>query len=129
MGWDIRRNLAKVNYLIHTNAIKENLIPDTLTPKQINAVYASEADLLNVALFGVTAKQWRGANPEAKGNMRDHANVHQLVCLANLESMNAHFIAEGLSQSDRLVRLNALAIRQMRVLVEKGMAISVIPDE
>ena len=129
LGWDIRRNLAKVNYLIHTDAIKENLIPDTLTPKQINAVYASEADLLNVALFGVTAKQWRGANPEAKGNMRDHANVHQLICLANLESMNAHFIAEGLPQSDRLVRLNALAIRQMRVLVEKGMAISAIPDE
>lgn len=82
LGWDIRRNLAKVNYLIHTDAIKENLIPETLTPQQINFVYASEADLLNVALFGVTAKQWRDANPEQKGNMRDHANVHQLVCLA-----------------------------------------------
>ena len=122
LGWDIRRNLAKVNYLIHTDAIKENLIPDTLTPQQINAVYASEADLLNVALFGVTAKQWRDANPKIKGNMRDHANVHQLVCLANLESMNAHFIVEGLPQSERLTKLNALAIRQMRVLVEKGVA-------
>ena len=129
LGWDIRRNLAKVNYLIHTDAIKENLIPDTLTPQQINFVYASEADLLNVALFGVTAKQWRDANPAAKGNMRDHANVQQLVCLANLESMNAHFIAEGLPQSERLVKLNALAIRQMRVLVEASVAVLPKRDE
>jgi hypothetical protein len=92
IGWDIRRNLAKVNHLIHTDAIKENLIPDTLTPQQIQFVYASEADVLNVALFGVTAKQWREINPSLKGNLRDHANVHQLVCLANLESLNAHFI-------------------------------------
>ena len=118
LGWDIRRNLAKVNYLIHTDAIKENLIPESLTPQQINVVYATEADLLNVALFGVTAKQWREINPEIKGNMRDHANVHQLVCLANLESMNAHFIVEGLSQSERLVKLNELAIRQMRILLQ-----------
>ncbi|MES9861952.1 MAG: KilA-N domain-containing protein [Candidatus Thiodiazotropha sp. LLP2] len=118
LGWDIRRNLAKVNYLIHTDAIKENLIPDSLLPQQINAVYASEADLLNVALFGITAKQWRDANPKLKGNMRDHANVHQLVCLANLESMNAHFIEEGLSQSERVVRLNRQAISQMKILVE-----------
>lgn len=122
LGWDIRRNLAKVNYLIHTDAIKENLIPDSLTPQQINAVYASEADLLNVALFGVTAKQWRDTNPSDKGNMRDHANVHQLVCLANLESMNAHFIAEGVPQPERLCKLNELAIRQMRVLVATGIA-------
>ena len=122
LGWDIRRNLAKVNYLIHTDAIKENLIPDTLTQQQINFVYASEADLLNVALFGVTAKQWRDANPEAKGNMRDHANVHQLVCLANLESMNAHFIEQGMNQSERLVKLNELAIRQMRILVKSQAA-------
>ncbi|MES9993558.1 MAG: KilA-N domain-containing protein [Candidatus Thiodiazotropha sp.] len=120
LGWDIRRNLAKVNYLIHTDAIKENLIPDSLTPQQINAVYASEADLLNVALFGITAKQWRDVNPKLKGNMRDHANVQQLVCLANLESMNAHFIAEGLSQPERLVRLNELAISQMKILVENS---------
>ncbi|MCQ4326926.1 DNA-binding protein [Stutzerimonas stutzeri] len=116
LGWDIRRNLAKVNYLVHTDAIRENLIPDTLSAQQIGFVYASEADLLNVALFGVTARQWRDANPELKGNLRDHANVHQLVCLANLESMNAHFIGEGLPQPERLQ--NDLAIRQMRVLVE-----------
>ena len=122
LGWDIRRNLAKVNYLIHTDAIKENLIPDTLSAQQVNFVYASEADLLNVALFGVTAKQWRELNPEQKGNMRDHANVHQLVCLANLESMNAHFIAEGVLQSERLVKLNSLAIRQMTVLLKTGSA-------
>jgi hypothetical protein len=120
LGWDIRRNLAKVNYLIHTDAIKENLIPDTLTSKQINAVYASEADLLNIALFGVTAKQWRDANPDEKGNMRDHANIHQLVCLANLESMNAHFIEESLPQRERLKKLNALAVSQMTVLVKSS---------
>lgn len=117
-GWDIRRNLAKVNYLIQTDAIKENLIPESLSPQQINFVYASEADLLNVVLFGITAKQWSELNPELRGNMRDHANIHQLVCLANLESLNAHFINEGLIQSDRLVKLNELAIRQMRVLLQ-----------
>ena len=122
LGWDIRRNLAKVNYLIHTDAIKENLIPVTLTPQQINFVYASEADLLNVALFGVTAKQWRDTNPDLKGNMRDHANVHQLVCLSNMESMNAHFIAEGITQSQRLIKLNELAIRQMRILIKNKVA-------
>ena len=121
LGWDIRRNLAKVNYLIHTDAIRDNLIPDNLTAQQISFVYASEADLLNVALFGVTARQWRDANPELKGNLRDHANVHQLVCLANLESMNAHFISEGLPQAERLVKLNQLAIRQMRVLLASSL--------
>ncbi|GAB3379699.1 KilA-N domain-containing protein [Spongiibacter taiwanensis] len=127
LGWDIRRNLAKVNYLIHTDAIKENLIPDTLLPQQINAVYASEADLLNVALFGITAREWRDANPSLTGNMRDHASVQQLVCLANLESLNAHFIDQGLGQAERVVKLNELAIRQMGILtssqnplVEKG---------
>ena len=92
LGWDIRRNLAKVNYVIHTDAVKEHLIPETLNSQQIGCIYANEADLLNVALFGVTAKQWREENPGLSGNMRDHANVHQLVCLANMESMNAHFI-------------------------------------
>lgn len=96
LGWDIRRNRAKVNYLIHTDAIKENLVPDSLTPQQINFVYTSEADLLNVALFGITSKQWREMNPELKGNMRDYANIHQLVCLVKIESMNAHFIDEDL---------------------------------
>ncbi len=127
LGWDIRRNLAKVNYLIHTDAIKENLIPETLTPGQINFVYASEADLLNVALFGVTAKQWREMNPDQKCNMRDHANVHQLVCLANLESMNAHLIKQGLSQSERLKGLNELAIDQMRVLIKSGTDNQLLP--
>lgn len=118
LGWDIKRNLAKVNYLIHTDAIKENLIPDTLTAKQIGFIYASEADLLNVALFGITAKQWQQSNPEIKGNMRDHANIHQLLCLANIESLNTHFISEGMSQADRLVKLNQVAISQMQVLVK-----------
>lgn len=118
LGWDIRRNLAKVNYLIHTDAIKENLVPDTLTAQQISLVYASEADLLNMALFGMTAKQWRDQNPDEKGNIRDHANIHQLVCLANLESMNAHYIAESLPQDKRLKKLNVLAINQMRVLTK-----------
>lgn len=121
LGWDIRRNLARVNYRIHADAIKENLIPAALTARQISNVYASEADLLNVALFGVTAKQWRDANPDLRGNIRDHANVHQLVCLANLEAMNAHFLSEGLSQPDRLRNLNVLAIKQMRVLVQKSL--------
>ena len=122
LGWDIRRNLAKVNYLIHTDASRENLIPDQLSAQQVGFIYASEADLLNVALFGVTAKEWRDSNPALKGNIRDHANVHQLVCLANLESMNAHFIEQGMPQAARLVKLNELAIRQMRVLVDKGLS-------
>ncbi len=94
LGWDIKRNLTKINYRIHTDAIKENLIPKSLTPQQINFVYASEADILNVALFGITAKEWRDVNKDKKGNIRDEANVYQLVCLANLESLNAHFIKE-----------------------------------
>ena len=118
LGWDIRRNLTKINYRIHTDAIKEHLIPQELSRKQINLVYASEADLLNMALFGVTAKQWRDENPKEKGNIRDFANVSQLVCLANLENLNAHFIQEGLNQAERLERLNKTAIHQMRLLVE-----------
>ncbi|WP_250657470.1 KilA-N domain-containing protein [Alkalimarinus coralli] len=120
LGWDIRRNLAKVNYHIHTDAIKENLLPDKLTRQQISFVYASEADLLNMALFGITAKQWRDENPALKGNMRDHANVYQLVCLANMESLNAHFIDQKIPQSQRLEQLNNLAIRQMSVLVQNA---------
>jgi hypothetical protein len=119
LGWDIRRNLAKVNYLIHTDAIKQNLIPDTLSPAQINHVYADEADLLNVALFGVTARQWREQNPNVTGNMRDHANVHQLVCLANLEAMNAYLIQQGIVAAERLQKLNALAISQMTILTSQ----------
>ena len=100
LGWDIKRNLAKINYRIHTDAIKENLIPPQLTKQQINVVYASEADILNMALFGVTAKNWRQANPEKKGNIRDDTNVSQLVCLSNMENLNAIFKMESLSLSD-----------------------------
>jgi len=118
LGWDIRRNLVKINYRIHTDAIKKNLIPPELSPAQINRVYASEADILNMALFGKTAKQWREENPEEKGNIRDYANVSQLVCLANLENLNAHFIKEGLNQNERLVKLNQVAIQQMKLLTD-----------
>jgi hypothetical protein len=116
LGWDIRRNLTKLNYKIHTDAIRQNLIPKELTPSQINFVYASEADILNVALFGLTAKQWRENNPELDGNIRDYADVNQLVCLANMESLNAHFIEENLSQVKRLQKLNHLAINQSKIL-------------
>lgn len=118
LGWDIRRNLTKINYRIHTDAIKEHLIPAELTKDQINLVYATEADVLNMALFGKTAKQWRDQNPGEKGNIRDFANVSQLVCLANLETLNAHFIQDGLGQSERLTKLNQTAIQQMRLLIE-----------
>ena len=117
-GWDIKRNLAKINYRIHTDAIKENLIPPELSAKQTSLVYASEADVLNMALFGMTAKEWRDSHPELKGNIRDYANVSQLVCLANLENLNAVFISEGMPQAERLARLNAIAISQMQVLTQ-----------
>jgi hypothetical protein len=116
LGWDIRRNLAKINYRIHTDAIKENIIPDIVTPQQANNIYASEADILNMALFGKTAKQWRDEHPEDKGNIRDHADMSQLVCLSNLENLNAHLIKEGISQSERLLKLNLIAIHQMKLL-------------
>lgn len=118
LGWDIKRNLAKINYRIHTDAIKENLIPLELTAAQINYIYASEADILNMALFGVTAKEWRDKNPDNKGNIRDYANAAQLVCLSNMENLNALFIKEGLSQADRLAKLNQIAINQMQLLTE-----------
>ena len=118
LGWDIRRNLTKINYRIHTDAIKENLIPENLSKHQISFVYASEADVLNMALFGNTAKYWRDANPDKKGNIRDYCNVTQLVCLANLENLNAVFINDGLEQSDRLVKLNQIAISQMKILLD-----------
>lgn len=118
LGWDIRRNLAKINYRIHTDAIKENLIPAELSKQQINLVYASEADVLNIALFGKTAKQWRDEHPADKGNIRDYADISQLVCLSNLENLNAHFINDGLKQSERLVKLNQIAIHQMKLLTE-----------
>ena len=120
LGWDIKRNLVKINYKIHTGAIKENLIPKEITKQQINQIYASEADVLNVALFGMTAKDWRDNNPGKKGNIRDYANVSQLVCLSNLENLNALFINEGLAQDKRLIKLNKIAIQQMRLLAENG---------
>lgn len=121
LGWDIRRNLTKINYRIHTDAIKSNLIPKSLTKNQITQIYALEADVLNMALFGKTAAQWRRVNPDEKGNIRDFANASQLVCLANLENLNAVFIHDGLPQSERLRRLNAIAIQQMKILLEDKM--------
>lgn len=118
LGWDIKRNLAKINYRIHTDAIKENLIPKKLTKEQINQIYASEADILNVALFGMTAKEWRENNKDKDSNIRDYADVSQLVCLSNLENLNALFINERLSQDKRLIKLNQIAIQQMRLLTE-----------
>ncbi|MCI0691759.1 KilA-N domain-containing protein [candidate division KSB1 bacterium] len=118
LGWDIRRNLAKINYRIHTDAIKENLIPPELTPHQINLIYASEADVLNMALFGMTAKQWRDSHSGEKGNIRDYANVSQLVCLSNLENLNALFIQEKMVQAERLRKLNQIAIQQMKLLTD-----------
>ena len=118
LGWDIKRNLAKINYRIHTDAIKENLIPPELSAKQVSMVYASEADVLNMALFGMTAKQWWDSHPDLKGNIRDYANVSQLVCLSNLENLNAVFISEGMSQAERLTKLNAIAISQMEILTQ-----------
>ncbi len=118
LGWTAKRELAKINYRIHTDAIKENLIPQNLTKQQISFIYANEADVLNMALFGKTAKQWREENPDKKGNIRDYANVSQLVCLSNLENLNAVFINDGLPQSERLVKLNQIAIQQMRILVD-----------
>ncbi|NTV66889.1 MAG: KilA-N domain-containing protein [Chlorobaculum sp.] len=118
LGWDIRRNLTKINYRIHTDAIREHLIPQELSKAQINMVYASEADLLNMALFGKTAAEWRKANPGEKGNIRDFANAPQLLCLANLENLNAHFIREGVRQPERLEKLNRIAIHQMLLLVD-----------
>jgi hypothetical protein len=118
LGWDIKRNLAKINYRIHTDAIKENLIPKAVTKAQMNNIYASEADVLNIALFGMTAKDWREGNTDKKGNIRDYANISQLVCLSNLENLNAHFVNEGMAQKERLVKLNTIAIQQMKLLVE-----------
>lgn len=117
-GWDIKRNLAKINYRIHTDAIKENLIPEKLSSKQINIIYANEADVLNMALFGMTAKEWRDKNPDKDGNIRDYADVNELVCLSNLENINSIYISERLSQKSRLIKLNEIAISQMKILTK-----------
>ncbi|WP_165041375.1 KilA-N domain-containing protein [Dysgonomonas sp. ZJ709] len=118
LGWSAKRELSKINYHIHTDAVKHNLIPDELTPQQISIVYANEADVLNVALFGVTARQWRDANSDLKGNIRDYATINELICLSNMENINAVFINEGMIQKDRLLKLNQIAIQQMRILQE-----------
>ena len=116
LGWSAKRELSKINYRIHTDAIKQNLIPAEVTPQQANRIYASEADVLNVALFGMTALEWREANPDLKGNIRDYAGINELICLSNMESLNAVFISEGLSQRERLIKLNRIAIHQMQIL-------------
>jgi len=116
IGWSAKRELAKINYRIHTDAIRSNLIPPTLTPQQITYVYANEADVLNVALFGMTAKEWRDKNPDLKGNIRDYATINELICLSNMENINALLINDKVSQGDRLRKLNQIAIQQIRIL-------------
>ena len=116
LGWSARRELSKINYRIHTDAIKQNLIPSEVTPTQASMIYANEADVLNVAMFGITAKQWRDAHPDMKGNIRDYASINELICLSNMENLNAVFIGQGMTQSERLVKLNQIAIHQMSVL-------------
>ena len=116
LGWSAKRELSKINYRIHTDAIKHNLIPNEVTQKQVNVIYANEADVLNVAMFGITAKQWREANPDLNGNIRDYATVNELICLSNMENLNAVFIEQGISQSERLIKLNQIAIHQMSIL-------------
>lgn len=118
IGWSVKRELAKINYHIHTKAIKEHLLPEELTHAQTTMVYANEADVLNVALFGITAKQWREANTDLKGNIRDYASMNELICLSNLENLNSFFIQEKIPQKERLIKLNQIAIQQMKVLIE-----------
>lgn len=118
LGWSAKRELSKINYHIHTDAVKHNLIPEELTAQQISIVYANEADVLNMALFGITAKQWRDANPDLKGNIRDYATINELICLSNMENINAVLINEQMSQPERLQKLNQIAIQQMRILQE-----------
>ena len=128
IGWSAKRELSKINYRIHTDAIKQHLIPDEVTPAQASVIYAEEADVLNVAMFGTTARQWREANPELKGNIRDYATINELICLSNMENINAVLINEGIPQGDRLVKLNQVAIQQMRVLEGDG-ARKLLTDE
>ena len=118
IGWSAKRELPKINYHIHTDAVRANLIPNEVDAYHSSLIYAEEADVLNVALFGMTAKEWREANPEKKGNMRDYATINQLICLSNLENLNAVFISDGIPQRKRLIRLNQIAIRQMSILEE-----------
>lgn len=114
LGWSAKRELSKINYQIHTDAIKQNLIPSEITAKQASIIYANEADVLNVAMFGITAKEWRGINPDLKGNIRDYATINELICLSNMENLNAIFIEQGVSQRERLIRLNHKAYTASR---------------
>lgn len=123
LGWSAKRELAKVNYRIHTDAIKTNLIPAELTSQQTSIIYASEADVLNMALFGMTAKQWREFYPDKEGNIRDYASINELICLSNMENINAVLIEDGLSQKERLTKLNKIAIHQMSILEEQKLRI------
>ena len=116
LGWTAKRELSKINYRIHTDAIKSHLIPDEVTKEQANIIYAEEADVLNVAMFGMTARQWREANPELKGNIRDYATINELICLSNMENINAVLINDGMPQGERLIKLNQIAIQQMQIL-------------
>ena len=116
IGWNAKRELSKINYRIHTDAIKQNLIPQEITPAQASRIYANEADVLNMALFGMTALEWRDKHPDLKGNIRDYASINELICLSNMESLNAVFIQDGIPQRERLIRLNRIAIQQMQVL-------------
>ena len=116
LGWSAKRELSKINYRIHTDAIQQNLIPKEITKAQANAIYANEADVLNVAMFGQTARQWRENNPALKGNIRDYASINELICLSNMENLNAVFIGQGMPQKERLAKLNQIAIQQMRIL-------------
>ena len=116
LGWSAKRELSKINYRIHTDAIKQNLIPTEVTAKQASIIYADEADMLNVAMFGMTAKMWRKQHPELKGNIRDYASINELICLSNMENLNAVFIDQGIPQGERLIKLNQIAIQQMKVL-------------
>lgn len=116
LGWSAKRELSKINYRIHTDAIKRNIIPEEVTPQQASIIYANEADVLNVAMFGMTAKQWREANADKKGNIRDYATINELICLSNMENLNAVFIDQGLPQGERLIKLNQIAIQQMKVM-------------
>ena len=118
IGWTAKRELSKINYRIHTDAIKRHLIPEEVTPAQSSTIYAEEADVLNVAMFGMTAKQWREANPDLKGNIRDYATINELICLSNMENINAVLINDGIPQGERLIKLNQIAIQQMQVLVD-----------
>ncbi|MDD2962160.1 MAG: KilA-N domain-containing protein [Muribaculaceae bacterium] len=120
IGWTAKRELSKINYRIHTDAIKNNLIPSEITAKQASIIYADEADVLNVAMFGLTVKMWREQNQEQKGNIRDYASINELICLSNMESLNAVFIEQGIAQGERLMKLNQIAIQQMKVLEDNG---------